>query len=197
MGEYRREQRNQGNRAIANNGAGNRPLKKIVDNRINIRGVIQEQKDVIVIATGERKSVSDQYQLRKGEKFVTGKSYPLGFNSEQQFRDLTRSLARKYRGSTIIVSGSSVTGYKYLDPKIPFRATSDIDMGVVGAKPAEVNKKGFPRTGTALSEFEQIFRQSMIDGIHHPTGIKFFSRRPQRKVIVRSHTPEPERGPDG
>nr|DAQ41665.1 MAG TPA: hypothetical protein [Caudoviricetes sp.] len=187
MAEYSREQRSKLSRTLANCETGSKQLKGFVDNRK--QKVIQQQKDVRTISTGLIRSVSNDYRLQADEEFVTGNTYPLGFINEQQFRDATRLLARRYRGSEIIVSGSSVTGYQYRDPRIPFRAESDIDMGVVGTIPLGVNARGFP-SGRAMRRFERDFNASMQNTIHHPTGIRFYETRPVRPIIVRPHTPE-------
>lgn len=195
MAEYERAQRNQLGRAIVYNGGGNKQLKEIMDNRI--QKVIQQQKDVRTTSTGLIRSVPNDYILLEGEEFVTGNEYPLGFESEQQFRDSTRSLAQRYRELEIIVRGSSVTGHKFSDPTKLFRAESDIDMGVVGTIPDDVDGRGFPLRKTRLGRYEKRFRESMFKRIGHPTGIRFFDRRPEGPLIVRPHTPPPQRSPKG
>jgi hypothetical protein len=190
------------------------------------------------------KQVPDDYEPVWGEQFVPGpaqapaparvqppapvqapvpvpeptpeeRGYPYGFESEKQFRDLTRPIARANRDATIVVTGSSVTG-RSGDGTRPFRpkdtpyekgnkksGPSDIDLGIV--KPGSVGKgqvdfRGFPKKKTRLAGIERRYGRNVEQTTGHPSGIKYFDSMPvegrgrtpnrERKRIVRSHTPE-------
>ncbi|MBD2496794.1 DUF4157 domain-containing protein [Nostoc sp. FACHB-280] len=121
----------------------------------------------------------------------TPRKYPRGFESEEQFRDLTRPLAKAHRESTIIVSGSSVTGKSYLTGK-PFSKKSDIDIGIVGRdefKSGEIDERGFASKGVRREE-ELAHKARIEEAIGHKSGLKFFRKPPKREYLVRDHTPE-------
>lgn len=194
--------------------------------------------------TGKIKEVDDNYVTGWGEKFVDKpaervpeqvpqevkpvekpaevpaqtplqRGYPLGFESLEQFRDLTRPIAQKHRDATVVVTGSSVTG-KSGDGTREFRnnktpkvknvkksGPSDIDLGIV--KPGSVGKgqvdqTGFPKKKSGLSKLEKRYADSVEQVTGHPSGIKFFNEMPrgrsrsrERERIVREHTPEGQR----
>jgi hypothetical protein len=150
--------------------------------------------------------------------YVVERSYPLGFANEQQFRDLTRPIARANRDADIVVTGSSVTGKKH-NADTPFRhgapfrldardkrdKPSDIDIGIV--KPdsvghGDIGNNGFPEPRSDLARLEQEYGRNVRREIGHPSGIRYFDNWPvspggrERPRIVRPHTPEPERRDD-
>lgn len=119
----------------------------------------------------------------------------LGFKSKQEFRDLTRPLAQKHRGATVIISGSSVTGESFTSGK-PFGPHSDIDIGLVDpelSKTGQVDYRGFPEKGSDLSQEEKRLQKSFRKIKGRKTGIKVFSEAPERDLYVRPHTPPRQR----
>ena len=123
------------------------------------------------------------------------KSPVLGFSSQKEFRDLTRPLAQKHRGSKIIVTGSSVTGYSH-KKQVPFGSHSDIDLGLVNPKlrkSSQVDYRGFPVWSSKLGVEERRLQKSFRETKGRKTGIKVFSDTPERAHYVRPHTPPPQR----
>ena len=123
---------------------------------------------------------------------VIERGYPLGFESEKEFRDATRPIAKLARDGTVFVSGSSVTG-KSFAKGTPFGAHSDIDVGVASrrlrADDTQVQQSGpgraFPVRGSDLDKARGRTRE------RHPIGAKVFNGVPyERTVLVREHTPE-------
>ncbi|HEX8963546.1 MAG TPA: hypothetical protein VF801_11135 [Rhodocyclaceae bacterium] len=135
---------------------------------------------------------------------VIERRYPLGFASEEEFRDATRPMARLARDGTVFVSGSSVTGVSYsrktsAGSPAPFDKTSDIDIGIASRRlrsdSTQVQQSGpgtaFPVEGSALEHTRGRTREG------HPIGAKVFRGIPyERTVLIRSHTPEPLRDDD-
>lgn len=131
---------------------------------------------------------------------VRERGYPLGFTSLKQFRDLTRSVARENREGTVIVSGSSVTGYSAKKGTRfegnPDKPKSDIDVGVIREyeDPAwhEISdRRGFPIGH--MSEVERQYGTDVRRTLGRPTGIKFFDpdqiAEDGRSYLIRPHTP--------
>ncbi|MBB6183527.1 hypothetical protein [Oleiagrimonas soli] len=130
---------------------------------------------------------------------VRERGYPLGFESMQQFRDLTRPVAQANREGTVIVSGSSVTG-RSMKQGTEFdkgkKGKSDIDLGVIRDyhDPAwlEISDyRGFPKG--KMAEVERSYGKSVKQALGRPTGIKFFDHdqieQDGRSFMVRPHTP--------
>jgi ribosomal protein S18 acetylase RimI-like enzyme len=128
--------------------------------------------------------------------------YPLGFESEKQFRDLTRPIAKANRDAQIIVTGSSVTdqsrkGGRFRNSKD--QKPSDIDLGIVkqdSVNQGDVDRRGFPLKGTDLAKMEEKYGKGVLKSTGHRSGIKYFNEWPndqngnKRDGIVRVHTPE-------
>ncbi|TJZ69747.1 hypothetical protein [Chitiniphilus eburneus] len=133
---------------------------------------------------------------------VRAKGYPLGFVNLDSSRDITRGVAQAYRGSRIIISGSSVTGESYETGK-KFSSSSDIDVGVILPKgapfPKGVDEHGFPIYGKGSygrrvptdvpAQVETQLQKEM--GSTRRTGIRFFQYEPKRSFVERPHTPPP------
>lgn len=129
---------------------------------------------------------------------VIERGYPLGFSSEKEFRDATRPMAKLARDGVVFVSGSSVTGVSYGRKNsdgtpAKFGKTSDIDVGIASPRLREdatqVQQSGkgkaFPVKDSALDNTRGRTRE------RHPIGAKVFYDVPsERRVLVRSHTPE-------
>jgi hypothetical protein len=131
----------------------------------------------------------------KPRRRKTQPSPVLGFSSRKEFRDLTRPLARKHRGSTVIISGSSVTGKSYKTGQ-KFGPSSDIDIGLVDRRlrnSRQVNYRGFPVPKTQLGREERSLQRSFRSSKSRKTGIKVFSNMPNRPVYIRPHTPPRQR----
>lgn len=126
---------------------------------------------------------------------VQEQGYPLGFSSMKDFRDKTRGIAENNRDGTVIVSGSSVTGYSY-KKGTAFSSASDIDVGVMLPKESQtwgdVNRSGFPGSRTTQQRVEWHHQDGMGG---RESGVKFFDgeSEPDRSYIVRPHTPPRER----
>jgi len=139
---------------------------------------------------------------------VRARGYPLGFESMEQFRDLTRPVAQANREGTVIVSGSSVTGFSAKKgtafDKNPSKPKSDIDVGVV-RRPTDPawdhisDDRGFP-VG-AMRTVERQYGAGVQSALGRQSGIKFFDdrqiARDGRSYMVRPHTPERLRGGAG
>lgn len=152
------------------------------------------------------------------------RGYPLGFDSMEQFREVTRPIARANRDAQIVVTGSSVTG-RSGDGTRAFRekdtphvegnkksGPSDIDLGIVrdgSVGTGQVAGNGFPKKKSKLAKLERTYGRSVEEATGHPSGIKFFNSMPterkeergrsparERRRIVRDHTPEGERRDD-
>lgn len=131
----------------------------------------------------------------KPVSLTEGPSPVRGFSSRKEFRDLTRPLAQKHRGATVIISGSSVTGESFKTGK-PFGSHSDIDIGLIDpqlSKSRQVDYRGFPAYGSPLSKEEKRLQKSFRQHKGRKTGIKVFSEEPNREFYVRPHTPPPQR----
>lgn len=162
-------------------------------------GVIQLAKRVRNVITAVERDVDDDYVLQDNELFVGQHGpVPRGFGDEQQFRDLTRPYAQQDRSGSLIVSGSSVTNRSYRSGQ-PFRAESDIDVGLVSSDWSRLNQvqpNGFPVPRTPLSQVERQTTQQAQQTIHRPMGLRVYNRAPNRTYIERPHTPEPDREVD-
>jgi hypothetical protein len=151
---------------------------------------------------------------------IIGRKYPLGFESEEQFRELTRPIAKANRDAAIVVTGSSVTG-RSGDGKRNFRnnrtpntgarksGPSDIDLGIVKPRSKwqpDVADSGFPIRSSKSGALERAYGQKVQKTTGHPSGIKFFNSMPvegrgrtphrERVRLVREHTPEGQREED-
>jgi hypothetical protein len=123
------------------------------------------------------------------------KSPVRGFKSKQEFRDLTRALAKRHRGATVIISGSSVTGKSFKTGK-PFGSHSDIDIGLIDpklSKSSQVDYRGFPQFASKLGAEERRLQKTFREFKGRKTGIKVFEKAPKRTYYVRPHTPPPTR----
>ncbi len=126
---------------------------------------------------------------------VQEQGYPLGFSSMKDFRDKTRTIAENNRDGTVIVSGSSVTGYSF-KKGTAFSSKSDVDVGVMLPRDSQtwnqVNQHDFPGRGTTQQRVEWHHQDGMGG---RESGVKFFDgeSEPDRSYIVRPHTPPRER----
>ncbi|MDB5888401.1 MAG: hypothetical protein JWM03_1273, partial [Rhodocyclales bacterium] len=129
-----------------------------------------------------------------GER-VVARRYPLGFKSEQEFRDLTRPIAQQARDGVVFVSGSSVTGKSFATGKT-FGSHSDIDVGIASRRLREDSTqvqqtgkgKAFPAPRSPLDNARGRTKD------RHPIGAKVFYGIPgERQVLIREHTPEGKR----
>ncbi|MDB5815837.1 MAG: hypothetical protein JWN23_2954 [Rhodocyclales bacterium] len=126
---------------------------------------------------------------------VVARRYPLGFKSEQEFRDLTRPIAQQARDGVVFVSGSSVTGKSFATGKT-FGSHSDIDVGIASRRLREDSTqvqqtgkgKAFPAPRSPLDNARGRTKD------RHPIGAKVFYGIPgERQVLIREHTPEGKR----
>lgn len=126
---------------------------------------------------------------------VVARGYPLGFKSEQEFRDLTRPIAQQARDGVVFISGSSVTGKSFASGKA-FGSHSDIDVGIASRRLREDSTqvqqsgkgKAFPVPRSSLDNARGRTRE------RHPIGAKVFYGIPgERQVLIREHTPEGQR----
>lgn len=174
---------------------------------------------VVNIKTKQSKIVDERYRLQPDEVWQdedarthTSTPVPRGFQGDGPlFRDLTRpyALLAKQYGGQVIVSGSSVTGEKYVKGQehsgIPFREESDIDVGIVSPRlwedTSEIADSGFPESGSHTAEIERGTRANAQRTIGRDMGVRVFHAPPPRGYIERPHTPEQQRryipGPGG
>lgn len=81
MVEYGREQRNQLSRAVANNGVGNRQLKKIIDNRCKfpIQALMAVRRGI------KETKHNSKYRLEDATKFLAGLNNNVGADGWSTF----------------------------------------------------------------------------------------------------------------
>lgn len=137
---------------------------------------------------------------------VAARGYPLGFNSLEEARSLTRPYAHLAPGAAAYVRGSAVTRMSENPKKRgkEFGASSDIDFGLAssslraGSGFESHGPRSFPKGGSAASKLERSTSAAAQRAVHHKMGLAVTDDLPDvGSYMVRPPTPPRQRPGSG